>query len=1687
MLIVTLLPAMDFGTEGEKTKEFFDNENNPVSGGPVEFPGGEGFDTSYYFKVGRNVPISEAYFNISTYNSHVGMAPEKPYVDVGVDSNKEWQYEGTGYGKFGQQKYFSDDKTQVSISYGSSGGSDNSNKVLLPRNAEIIDADIGVRGRFQDPSNIPISTYTIQEDPSELSMDGYAMEKGDIDDDGDIDVIVSDIRNDRIVWIENKGDNISEWKLHDIYDGYDTTNTYSIDVDDIDGDGDLDVAATSYSRGYVMWFRNNNDGDSWSRYRFKTGFSYAGRVRIADMDQDGNPDIVVASYYNYLYYRDEFLYWFEAPDNPSTTSGWKSHQIASSPYYYMYSYLGMDVGYLNDDDYPDIVLSTYPRYSYYGNNHLHTYTNPKSTSGSWSHKVIDSGANQIHSLEVADMDDDGDDDIITATYGQNYVKLYDNINNASSWSENNLISFTRPRYVLAEDMNDDGKLDILVGGGSGIYDFSVLHQGSNHKSYTEHVITSELIDPMAFVPFDKDNDNDLDAMVAGTSGSQLVIVNTTDESTPSHEIIWLADGGVKDIRGMDYHDMDGDGDLDVIFCAYGTGYIGWMENDGTPFNKAGKLYKIGSVGNPIEIMAADIDGDDDKDVAVLSSGGVAVWYENTGAIYSGWPSSVIASGIPSAYAMYAGDFTGDGKADLVTSSARGYRNGEVRLYKSPSNPKTSWPMNRIASSISYQKRIWAEDMDLDGDLDVLSVNGAYGSGNAVYYRNPSPGDPMGGTWGAVSIGGGLYYPEDIKAIDITDDGYPDAVVTGTYYYSKAMWYQSPYGDQVNSWTAYTLYSSAYTWRLAVGDIGNDGYADIILNRGSTSSPSSIYWFEEGVDYTQSWNSRSLGGYSGTWALGIADLEGDDVHEIMSTSRSRDEIRAYRLNAVFPSGIGLDIGSDSSSDDWENQGTLKGEKKVDISSFLQSTIDTEPSSTSLIEDSWGTTMLSIPLELSSGSSGRVQMEDIYINYNATVRIDQDGSGKSLKDVLNRLIPDYVGEDDSKLRVYIGVGAQSEGMAYISDLNVEYNAIPRQSQEMEELRLREDEKKVFDFNLRDYFRDDYTPPNELEIDVRLSGRKWDMIEASVVDGELTIDASVTPNFYTRMSEPYDVYAEFIVTDDGGPNNVPARTYMTKRFPVIVEPVNDDPVATGQSLPDLYAWEGKTTVVVDLDDYELFTDVDNDPILYDIVYPDRQDIPGYNESADLEIDLIGSEIQVSLNELSDWTGTIPLTIYGTDDHQYNIYTTPRIKTNIIVNNTNDPPKWMDIPTYTVIEDTPMDRIVELTQFVDDIDSPLNDMTVTIEEYTNQSFVTFSMEYLQSNQAYLNFEPRVKNWNGMSTITITISDGEFMATTEFDVEVLPINDPPSITILEPNENQRIEPGPFSIVGETRDVEGVLWVEVLFQDEWVKAIGKNNWGLTLEAPRYNEMKEDIPIQVRAYDGENYTYAYVNITILKYLPPELFDSDNDGYDDIMDDFPFNPSEWKDTDRDGVGDNEDVWPENPAWKYDHDKDGFADAADTHDYDPELWNDNNGDGRNDDEPVRNNNQITTEDEEANWFWPIFLFVLSVVFAILAILSLSAFLIKRSAAKDPRKMARFYKFEQKWRDRQNALIEKSPFASMSGKVSDTVSQAGPRPMPSMSGPSPVRSLPGGHPGMRRPGLPPGRPPIQQGNMKPPSNLNR
>ena len=98
------------------------------------------------------------------------------------------------------------------------------------------------------------------------------------------------------------------------------------------------------------------------------------------------------------------------------------------------------------------------------------------------------------------------------------------------------------------------------------------------------------------------------------------------------------------------------------------------------------------------------------------------------------------------------------------------------------------------------------------------------------------------------------------------------------------------------------------------------------------------------------------------------------------------------------------------------------------------------------------------------------------------------------------------------------------------------------------------------------------------------------------------------------------------------------------------------------------------------------------------------------------------------------------------------------------------------------------------------------------------------------------------------------------------------------------------------------------------------------------------------------------------------DSDSDGYNDDVDDFPYDSSQYSDMDGDGYGDNAngnspDAFPTDSSQWSDIDGDGYGDntagnASDAFPYDPTQWSDADGDGYGDNATGNNADEYPTD---------------------------------------------------------------------------------------------------------------------------------
>ena len=187
-----------------------------------------------------------------------------------------------------------------------------------------------------------------------------------------------------------------------------------IQVGDIDQDNDLDLFQG------INWLRNNGDG-TWTT--FDTGITYVttpDRARLADFDRDGDLDAVVGQLSlgaGTNPARNEFA-WFAAPADP--TQPWVRN-VLDTDIEGSLSVFTTDIDFDGDQD---IVVGEWR-----GAHRLIVFDNDLCNSGTFIKRIIDAGdpIQEHHDgARVTDIDNDGDLDIISNGWVDNFPRIYEN-------------------------------------------------------------------------------------------------------------------------------------------------------------------------------------------------------------------------------------------------------------------------------------------------------------------------------------------------------------------------------------------------------------------------------------------------------------------------------------------------------------------------------------------------------------------------------------------------------------------------------------------------------------------------------------------------------------------------------------------------------------------------------------------------------------------------------------------------------------------------------------------------------------------------------------------------------------------------------------------------------------------------------------------------------------------------------------------------------------------------------------------------------------------------------------------------------------------------------------------------------------------------------------------------------------
>ncbi|MEM9586900.1 MAG: FG-GAP-like repeat-containing protein, partial [Planctomycetota bacterium] len=283
-----------------------------------------------------------------------------------------------------------------------------------------------------------------------------------------------------------------------------------------------------------------------------------------------------------------------------------------------------------------------------------------------------------------------------------------------------------PTGAELADMDGDGDQDLLVPS-FGTIAYLPFADGQFGAAVQVAAVGSE-----GAVAGDIDGDGDLDVLVAESGVGFAWYENQGSSGFGARNAILDAAGAGPATLEVHLVDVDGNGTLDAVTNTMEQGRILWHSNDGNgAFDTTGVAIPIDTPFT-FGLSFADVDGDGDQDaVAANFPTSSVMWSENDGAGSFAEPV-VISTDLAGAFSAIAADFDGDGDMDVVSTS----NDNKVALYEN--DGEENFGAQRVlTTSVTGPYRVIADDVDLDGNLDI--VVGSVSSGEIAWIPNDGSG------------------------------------------------------------------------------------------------------------------------------------------------------------------------------------------------------------------------------------------------------------------------------------------------------------------------------------------------------------------------------------------------------------------------------------------------------------------------------------------------------------------------------------------------------------------------------------------------------------------------------------------------------------------------------------------------------------------------------------------------------------------------------------------------------------------------------------------------------------------------------------------------------------------------------------------------------------------------------------
>jgi len=334
--------------------------------------------------------------------------------------------------------------------------------------------------------------------------------------------------------------------------------------------------------------------------------------------------------------------------------------------------------------------------------------------------TINSSMGGCHYAFPADMDGDGDMDVLAQSTHNYDVAWFENDGNGGGW-DTHVVSdnYPTPRCAYPGDLDGDGDMD--VAGANSAISKKGIEWWCNNDGIGDSWTRFQVIEPYGSPAFvccaDINNDDTLE--VISPSRISPYQIAWWESSTIPPDSLWekhVVSSSSQAGWELFPVDLDQDGDVDIASACHWFDGLSWWENtDGLGLTWI--EHSIGNEQGVRSVHAADIDGDGDYDVVCATMDEKQVsWFENLNGSGTSWEEHILLSGSEWPRGVHAADVTDDGFVDILVAV---WQDNQLFLYRNMDGTGMEWAVYLLKSGW------WFEDVDVadfndDGFIDILA-------------------------------------------------------------------------------------------------------------------------------------------------------------------------------------------------------------------------------------------------------------------------------------------------------------------------------------------------------------------------------------------------------------------------------------------------------------------------------------------------------------------------------------------------------------------------------------------------------------------------------------------------------------------------------------------------------------------------------------------------------------------------------------------------------------------------------------------------------------------------------------------------------------------------------------------------------------------------------------------------------